>query len=79
MTDEAKIIPMNICHVNEHCIGCGTCVAVAPELFAMDNGHAKVTKQPATSAEVGSFNMAKSSCPVAAIIGEPQAEFKAAA
>jgi hypothetical protein len=41
----------------------------------MDGGHAKVAKQPASQAEVGSFNMAKSSCPVAAIMGEPKIEF----
>ena len=73
MTDQ------NTCFVNEHCIGCGTCVAVASDLFAMDNGHAKVTKQPTAQAEVGSFKMAQSSCPVAAIIGEPKVEMQQAA
>lgn len=77
-TEEGKVIPMNMCHVNESCIWCGTCVALAPELFAMDWGHAHVTKQPDSQAEVGSFNNAKSSCPVAAIIGEPRVQAQAA-
>jgi ferredoxin len=68
---EAKIIPIG-CYVNEHCIGCGVCVAVAGDMFAMDNGHSKVTKQPATAAEVAAFKNAQTSCPVAAIIGEPK-------
>jgi len=66
MTDE------NICHVNEHCIGCGTCVAVAPEFFSMDGGHAKVTSQPTAQEEIASFKNAQSVCPVGAIVGEPK-------
>jgi len=68
MTDQ------NTCFVNEHCINCGVCVAVAGDLFAMDGGHSNVTKQPTTAAEVASFKNAQMSCPVAAIIGEPKAD-----
>ena len=76
--EEGKIIPMNICHVNESCIGCWTCVALAPDLFAMEGGHANVTKQPESQGEVASYKVAQSSCPVAAIIGEAK-ELKQAA
>ncbi|PJA48647.1 MAG: ferredoxin [candidate division SR1 bacterium CG_4_9_14_3_um_filter_40_9] len=62
----------NICSVNGNCIGCGVCVNINNKLFAMDGGHSKVIKQPVTSEEIASFNMAKSSCPVTAIVGEPK-------
>jgi len=48
-----KMTNENTCHVNELCIGCGVCVAVADQLFAMENGHSKMIKQPASAAEVG--------------------------
>jgi len=50
------------------------CVSLAGKLFAMDSGHSKVIQQPTTAEDVASFNVAKSSCPVGAIIGEPKAE-----
>lgn len=64
----------NICSVTGNCIGCGVCVSLAGKLFAMDGGHSKVIQQPTTVEDIASFNVAKSSCPVAAIIGEPKAE-----
>jgi ferredoxin len=70
MTDQ------NTCYVNEFCIGCGVCVAVADKLFAMEGGHSKVIQQPVTPEEIAAFKNAQSSCPVAAIIGEPKTETK---
>lgn len=63
----------NKCYVNEYCIGCGVCVAVAEKLFAMENGTSHMTNQPTTAADVASFKNAQTACPVAAIIGEPKA------
>ncbi len=53
--------------VNETCIGCGVCPTIAPTIFVMENGHAKVIKQPETPEEVAAVEQAKSSCPVWAI------------
>jgi len=50
--------------VNETCIGCGVCPTIAPTIFVMENGHAKVIKQPETPEEVAAVEQAKSSCPV---------------
>jgi ferredoxin len=58
------------CFVNEHCIGCGTCVAVAEKLFAMTWGRAEVIVQPETDADKSAFKVAQMSCPVWAIIEE---------
>lgn len=58
------------CFVNEHCIWCGTCVAVDDKLFVMKDGKAEVIKQPENEQEKASFKNAQMSCPVAAIIGE---------
>ncbi len=57
------------CFVNSNCIWCGTCVAVADQLFAIDpaSNLAVVVKQPETPEERSSFENAKSSCPVQAI------------
>ena len=78
MTDEI-VIPETTapatskCFVNEHCIWCGTCVAVAEKLFAMQWGHAEVILQPSTDEEKASFKVAQMSCPVWAIIEENSA------
>ncbi|MFP4115783.1 MAG: ferredoxin [Candidatus Aenigmatarchaeota archaeon] len=46
------------------CIGCGSCVSVAPEIFEIgDNGKAKVIKDEATE----EANQAADVCPVDAI------------
>jgi len=50
----------------EKCIGCGTCVALAPEIFEMDkNGKSSVKKSPEINEE--SLKLAIDSCPVQAI------------
>lgn len=49
------------------CLGCGSCTAIAPETFALDDasGKAKVIAQPKKMTE--SIQMAINSCPVNAI------------
>jgi len=53
--------------ISDKCIGCGVCPTIAPTIFAMDNGHAKVIKQPETPEENSAVEQAKASCPVTAI------------
>lgn len=50
------------------CIGCGSCVALAPNTFVLDNdsGKAKVVSQDGD--EPGVIQSAIDSCPVQAII-----------
>ena len=49
--------------VNEYCIGCGTCVGVAPDVFEMnDEGLSSVIGD-----DVDSAKEAAESCPVEAI------------
>lgn len=51
----------------EKCIGCGTCVALAPEIFEMDNeGKSIVKKSPTINEET--LKLAIDSCPSQAII-----------
>jgi ferredoxin len=48
------------------CIGCGTCVALASDIFEMDsNGKSKVKKSPTIDEE--SLKLAIDSCPAQAI------------
>ena len=51
----------------EKCIGCGSCVAVAPELFEMDEGKAHVKKQPETGEEKQKAKEVIEICPVDAV------------
>ena len=55
--------------VTDECIGCGACVAVAPDVFEMDSTtmKSKVKKQPASADEVSSVKDAVEACPVDAI------------
>ncbi|HCB51236.1 TPA: ferredoxin [Patescibacteria group bacterium] len=55
--------------VNDSCIGCATCVHLAPEIFELDSAtfKAKVIKQPETDQEKANYQVAKDSCPVGAI------------
>lgn len=50
--------------VNDSCIGCGLCTGIAPEVFEMDEGHARVKAQPSDPAQAQD---AMSQCPVSAI------------
>lgn len=54
-------------NINDMCIGCGTCVAINDKLFKIEEGKAKVVKQPETDEEKASYEQAKASCPVGAI------------
>ena len=48
------------------CIGCGTCVALAPEIFEMDNaGKSNIKKFPEINEET--LKLAIDSCPTQAI------------
>ncbi|MBU1178482.1 ferredoxin [Patescibacteria group bacterium] len=49
----------------EKCIGCGSCVALCPDYFAMEGDKAKVIKND--TADTSCVQEAESSCPVAAI------------
>lgn len=49
------------------CIGCGTCVALAPEVFELDNENKSVVKNP-KGADGETILFAAQSCPVNAII-----------
>jgi len=51
------------------CLGCGTCVALAPEIFTIDpqTGKAKIKKQPQTPKELEKAKLAIVSCPTSGI------------
>ena len=53
--------------VNDQCIWCWTCWAMAPDLFKVDGIPATVLKQPETPEEQKAYEEAKASCPVSAI------------
>ena len=53
--------------VNENCISCGVCEAMAPMIFKVEDGTSKVIKQPETPEDKDSYQQAKSACPVEAI------------
>ena len=57
---------MNV-KVNDKCIGCGTCAAVAPDVFDMTEGKATVKADCDTAAHADKINEAKDACPVVAI------------
>ncbi len=52
--------------VDDNCIGCGACVAVAPKIFKLENGKSVVIKQP-TKEEEEVVQEAAESCPTQAI------------
>jgi ferredoxin len=50
----------------EKCIGCGTCVALAPEIFEMDDaGKSTIKKSPEINEEA--LKLTLDSCPAQAI------------
>ena len=53
----------------EKCIGCGACVAIAPQIFEMDMDRMKsrVKKQPETDEERELAKQAAEACPTGAI------------
>lgn len=55
--------------VDRTCIACDACVIAAPENFKMNenDGHAVLSKQPATSQEADQCKEAMEGCPVEAI------------
>jgi len=52
----------------DKCIGCGTCVALAPDIFEMDEENKAVVKT--TEFDEENANMAIDSCPTQAILVE---------
>lgn len=56
-------------YVDKTCIACDACVIAAPENFRMneDDGHAFLSKQPASPQEVEQCREAMEGCPVEAI------------
>ncbi|MBR9679949.1 MAG: ferredoxin [Candidatus Altiarchaeota archaeon] len=55
--------------VDDKCIGCGACVAIAPDLFKMnmDTMKSEVLKQPSAE-ELELAKQAESACPTQAIV-----------
>ncbi len=51
----------------EKCIGCGSCVAIAPDIFKLENGKANAIKQPETDEEKQKVTEAVNICPTDAI------------
>ena len=49
----------------EKCIGCGSCAAVCPDNFEIENGKAKVKQK--NPSKIGCNKEAESVCPVGAI------------
>ena len=61
---------MNITVDKEKCIGCGSCVAIAPNVFKMGaDGKAEVIEGD-HAGESALVNQAKDACPVQAIVAE---------
>ena len=52
--------------INDKCIGCGTCAAVAPEIFKVEGVPAEIIKK-LTPEDKEKYDEAKKSCPVTAI------------
>jgi ferredoxin len=50
----------------DECIGCGTCVELCPEVFAMEDGEEKA-KVSAPDSDAGCVGEAIETCPVEAI------------
>jgi len=51
--------------INQNCIGCGSCAAICPDLFELENGKARPKKPSVT--DVKCAKEAAESCPVKAI------------
>ena len=51
----------------EACIGCGLCVSICPEVFAMEDNVAVVSVDPAPAAAETACREAADSCPTQAI------------
>lgn len=52
--------------ISDNCIACGTCAALAPEIFKVDGPKAQIIKK-LTPADKEKYDEAKSACPVTAI------------
>lgn len=57
---------MNV-RVNDNCIGCGACSAIASYIFKIDNGKALVIRNPKNSTEEEAVRNAADLCPAQAI------------
>lgn len=54
--------------VNENCIGCGACTAIAPEYFEIgDDGYAVAKKSEVDEKDINDVNEAANGCPTSAI------------
>jgi ferredoxin len=52
--------------INDKCIWCWTCAAIAPELFKVEGVPAQLIKQP-TPEDKKKYDEAQSACPAGAI------------
>lgn len=54
--------------VNENCVGCGNCCALAPDVFDFgDEGYAEVIVDEISEEDMNAAIEAKNECPVGAI------------
>lgn len=54
--------------VNENCIGCGACTAIAPEYFELnDDGYAKSKVEKVEEKDLNDVEEAAEGCPTSAI------------
>ena len=72
MADKSDSWPDNVSgkfYVDRTCIACDACCIAAPDNFKMneDDGHAIMSKQPASPAEQDQCREAMEGCPVEAI------------
>jgi len=52
--------------INDKCIGCGTCAAVAPEIFKVEGVPAEIIKKLSPE-DKEKYDQAQAACPVDAI------------
>lgn len=65
---DARIKPMKITIDKQKCIGCGTCVAIAPKSFKLtDDSKAEPIEPPTGGDSQDKIKDAAESCPVTAI------------
>lgn len=53
--------------VNDNCIGCGMCVSMCPDVFAIDNEYARVIADPKDEETRELARQAAQNCPTEAI------------
>ncbi|MBN2051364.1 MAG: ferredoxin [Spirochaetales bacterium] len=65
---------VGFCIDRDTCVGCGLCVEMAPDFFAMGEFHARVTKQPQNEEDLALLMDIRRDCPVGAILLKKSSE-----